>query len=217
MTTHRKCGDCQLCCYVMPTEEIGKPANTRCSHQRAGKGCAVYSRRPMSCALWNCRWLVDDDMSDQPRPDRSHIVIDMMPDVIRMTHNDGSPAEMLPVIVAWIDPAYRDAWKSAAFTRYVQRQKVPILIRYSSSDGGGVLFPPAITGGDIVWHSSQLGDDMPTTLREKAEAIGATMSDAPSPGAGIAAVTITMPDGTSKTVAAHTKWDVLRVPTSGDD
>lgn len=215
MTTHRKCGDCQLCCKLMPTEEIGKPANERCKHQ-CRSGCRIYARKPMSCTLWNCRWLVDDDTADQPRPDRSHIVIDMMPDVIRMTHDDGRPPETLPVIVAWIDPAYRDAWQSEAFARYVARQKVPVLLRYGSAAGGGVLFPPICTGLDkVVWHSSQLGSDMPTTLREKAEAIGATMSETPDPADGVTAVTIRMPDGTTKTVAATTKLDVLRVPGPG--
>ena len=212
MTTHRKCGDCQLCCWIMPTEEIAKVANTRCQYQRVGKGCSIYSRRPMSCQLWSCRWLLDDDMADQPRPDRSHIVLDMMPDVIRMTDERDGTAETLPVIVAWVHPDHRDAWKSEAFARYVMRQKVPVLIRYSSHEGGGVLFPPAITGGDkIVWHSSSLGSDMPTTLREKAAAIGATMSESPLPG-DLGAVTLTMADGTTKTVAAQTKLDVMRVP-----
>lgn len=84
MTTKRQCGDCQLCCRLLPTEEIGKVANVRCQYQKAGKGCAIHSRKPMSCSLWNCRWLVDDDCADQLRPDRSHIVIDIMPDVLRM-------------------------------------------------------------------------------------------------------------------------------------
>lgn len=209
MTTHRKCGDCQLCCRLMPTEEIGKPANERCP-QQCSKGCRIYARKPMSCTLWNCRWLIDDDMSDQPRPDRSHIVHDMMPDVIKMSHEDGT-TETMPVVVVWIDPEHRDAWKSPAFTRYVMRQKMPVLIRYSSREGGGVLFPPAVTGRDhVVWHGSELGQDMPTTLAEKAKAIGATISEVPMPGE-IAAVTLTMPDGTTKTVAAETKLDLLFV------
>ena len=68
----RKCGDCQLCCKLLPTKEIGKVANTRCEHQRTGKGCTIYARRPFSCSSWSCRWLLEDDTADLSRPDRAH-------------------------------------------------------------------------------------------------------------------------------------------------
>ena len=64
MTEHRNCGDCQLCCKLVPTKEINKPANTRCKHQKVGKGCGIYAQRPFSCMVWNCRWLVNDDTAD---------------------------------------------------------------------------------------------------------------------------------------------------------
>jgi hypothetical protein len=163
----------------------------------------------MSCQLWSCRWLLDDDMADQPRPDRSHIVVDMMPDVIRMKNNETGEVETLPVIVVWIDPQHRKAYDTPAFRRYVRRQKVPVLIRYSSSEGGGALFPPATTGHDeIIWHESQLGSDMPRTLREKAAALGGTLSERPPVGE-YAAVTLTLPDGTSHTIAATTKVEMV--------
>lgn len=205
---NRKCGDCQLCCRLLPTEEIDKPANTRCAHQRTGKGCSIYEHRPLSCKLWSCRWLLGDDTADQPRPDRLGIVLDMMPDVIRITNDTDGTEQTLPVIVAWIDPANRDAWRSPAFRRYVQRQTVPVLIRYGSREGGGVLFPPAVTGRDhIAWQSSNVSDNMPRTLREKAAAMGATLGETPSAGE-YRPVTMTMPDGTTHTIAATTIVEV---------
>jgi hypothetical protein len=214
MTTKRQCGDCQLCCRLLPTEEIGKPENQRCPHQKSYCGCKIYPRRPISCQLWSCRWLVDDDMGDQPRPDRSHIVVDMMPDVIRKKNNVTGEVETVPVIVLWVDPQHKDAFKSPTFLRYVERQKMPVLVRYGAIANGGVLFPPATTGqADVKWHPSQYGEDMPQTLREKMAAIGGTLSETPAPG-DYSAVTVTMPDGSTKTIAATTLIDVLRVPTS---
>lgn len=203
MTTHRKCGDCQLCCRLLPTAEIAKPENERCPHQ-CRTGCHIYAGRPMSCRLWSCRWLVDDDMADQPRPDRSHIVVDMMPDVIRAKNNETGEVQVLPAIVVWIDPAHRHAYKSDVFLRYVKRQTVPVLIRYGSRDNGGVLFPPATTGQDtIAWHDSEVSGDMPRTLRDKAAMLGASLSERPDVGE-YGAVTMTMPDGKSHTIAATT-------------
>ena len=45
MNTHRRCGDCQLCCKLLPVRELSKGASERCRHQRVGKGCTVY-RQP---------------------------------------------------------------------------------------------------------------------------------------------------------------------------
>jgi hypothetical protein len=70
---------------LLPVKELGKGAGERCRHQR-GLGCKVYHQLKTvspSCAMWTCRWLVEDDTSDLSRPDRSHYVIDVMPDYVR--------------------------------------------------------------------------------------------------------------------------------------
>ena len=77
----RQCGDCQLCCKLLPVPPLGKKANERCQHQKFGKGCAVCSTKralPPECALWNCRWIIPVTTPPMPRPDRSHYVIDVM-------------------------------------------------------------------------------------------------------------------------------------------
>jgi len=79
----RQCGDCQLCCKLLPVKSLAKLAGQRCSHQKHHKGCAVYKqlgRVSPECRLWNCRWLVADDTAELSRPDRSHYVLDLMPD-----------------------------------------------------------------------------------------------------------------------------------------
>lgn len=70
----RQCGDCQLCCKLLPVQSLGKEAGQRCKHQRHSKGCAVYAqleRVSPECRLWNCRWLVENDTADlrlRPQP-----------------------------------------------------------------------------------------------------------------------------------------------------
>src|SRR5580698_1258587 len=80
--TNRTCGDCTLCCKLVPVREgviingknvagLNKGANEKCPYQ-THKCCTVYDRRPVACRMWNCRWLVADDTTDLSRPDRSH-------------------------------------------------------------------------------------------------------------------------------------------------
>jgi hypothetical protein len=168
----RKCGDCQLCCRLLPTHEINKPALAKCPHQKHGKGCAIYARRPVSCQLWSCRWLVGNDTQELPRPDRAHYVIDLIPDFITYTEEGKSPA-YIEVVQVWVDPAYPLAHREPALRRWLEQQNKPAIVRYSSADGF-VLFPPALTGGRWVEHQSSMSEHE-HTLEEKAAALGGTL------------------------------------------
>jgi hypothetical protein len=150
----RKCGDCQLCCKLLPVRELGKGANQRCRHQRFAKGCAVYrqSGMPASCALWNCRWLVGDDTADLPRPDHSHYVIDIMPEFITLRNNETGEKMPFQVVQIWLDPKFPDAYRDPRLRTYLLRrgrEGIIALIRFNASDGM-TLWPPQITGNGWV-------------------------------------------------------------------
>lgn len=108
----RSCGDCQLCCTLVPVRELGKGANARCGYQRFAKGCTIYDRRPMPCRLWSCRWLTDSTTIAMRRPDRAGYVIDMMPDYIDITDNDTGETRKVEVVQIWIDPKRPTAYQS---------------------------------------------------------------------------------------------------------
>lgn len=146
----RQCGDCQLCCKLLPMSagvrfapatvemaigaglislgdatgtvaDFDKPAGDRCPHQRHHKGCSIYARRPFGCRFWNCRWLVADDTADLARPDRSHYVVDISPDYV--TQSDGAgKTRTVPVIQIWCDPDYPDAHRDPELRAYLERR-----------------------------------------------------------------------------------------------
>jgi hypothetical protein len=170
----RRCGDCQLCCKILPTKEIEKPANQRCQHQRVGKGCAIYANRPMSCAVWSCLWLTGEFAGR--RPDRTHYVVDPLPDYITFNYKDDTPDQHCPVVQVWVDPAYRDAWRDPALLAFLEKRHAEsgdaAIIRYSERDGF-LLFPPAMTNGQgWVVESSGKVRDTPHTLFDVAEKLG---------------------------------------------
>jgi hypothetical protein len=169
----RRCGDCQLCCKLLPTPEIGSLAGDRCKHQKHGVGCAIYARRPLSCQLWSCGWLLgaEHDTLDLPRPDRCHYVVDTMPDFITLKPHDGSTPSHIGVIQVWIDPAHRDAHRAPSFRRWLDRQKAPAIIRFNARDAF-VLFPPSCSE-DREWHEQTTGmREHSHTLEQKAAALG---------------------------------------------
>jgi hypothetical protein len=139
----RQCGDCTLCCKLLPVSRIGKPANTRCVHQRHGRCKAYASLWSVSpdCKLWSCRWLTKDGTNAMSRPDRSHYVIDIMPDYIKAWDGDAGDIREVPVVQIWVDPDYPDAHRDPALRAWIDRTKQIALVRIG--DDGLVLFPPS--------------------------------------------------------------------------
>lgn len=145
------CGSCQLCCRLLPVKSLGKLASERCKHQRFGKGCAIYARRPRECMVWNCRWLVDDDTSPfgLRRPDHVHYVIDVMPDFVRVTEPSSGRQEDQSVMQVWVDPQFPEAHRDPALRAYMvhiaQTRGDPTLVRWGN-ELAALIAPPALTG-----------------------------------------------------------------------
>lgn len=137
----RQCGGCTACCKILPVVELGKPALTRCDHQRHGKGCTIYERRPPSCRLWSCLWLTDEQTGNLSRPDRSHYVIDPVPDYVTAQKDDGT-AEDWPVMQIWVDERHPDAHRDPALRAMLDRFEIMAIVR-TGSDQAFLLVPPS--------------------------------------------------------------------------
>lgn len=181
-TTMRRCGDCQLCCRLLPVRSplLDKDGGKVCPHQKFKKGCMVYGtpRMPPPCQLWNCRWLVNDDTADLSRPDRAHYVIDLMPDFVTIRNDDTGELQHIQVVQVWIDPKHPDAHRDPALRRYLERRAAEgtaALVRFNQRDAMA-LMAPALTA-DHQWHEVMTGmTEEQHTIEEVESALGsATM------------------------------------------
>jgi len=116
---------------------LHKGAGERCRHQFSG-GCRVHGKPldfPLACHLWACHWLTHESTGKLQRPDRSHYVIDPMPDEV--TVRDEHTGKMVTghALQVWVDPHYPDAWKDPALLAYVTELNMPMLVRHNSYDG----------------------------------------------------------------------------------
>jgi hypothetical protein len=150
--TRRSCGECQLCCKLVPVVSLEKRAGEKCRHQRHGKGCMIYRDKPYECDVWNCRWLTNDEAEHLPRPDRAHFVIDVMPDFIHAVYDDRRID--IQVMQVWCDPAYPDAWRDPRMLAYIERiadtRQTATIIRYDS-EAAITVFAPSLME-DHQWH-----------------------------------------------------------------
>jgi hypothetical protein len=176
----RQCGDCQLCCKLVPVQSLQKHGGTACKFQKFHKGCTVYRKpaMPPECQLWNCRWLVNDDTADLSRPDRVGYVIDLVPDFISINPNDGSEPYSLQVAQVWVDPKRPEARHDPALRRWMFRraqQGIASIIRFNERDAFVIFPPPFDAGGE--WH--ELASDMKPgpahSLAEITAALGGQM------------------------------------------
>lgn len=164
----RICGDCTLCCRLVPVETLGKAANTKCRHQ-SRRGCSIYEHLAdlvPDCRLWSCQWLVDPEATELRRPDRVHYVIDIMPDFIGMQDAEQGTVKSMPVLQVWVDPDHPDAWeRDAALRRYIEHvgatRGQATLVRLGSKRGIAI-FPPPLTD-DGGWHRRESSEAQPAT------------------------------------------------------
>lgn len=157
-TIKRQCGDCQLCCRLLPVRALpllDKGAGINCQFQKFHKGCTVYRtpKMPSECVMWNCRWLVNDDADDLSRPDRSHYVLDIMPDFITLVDDDTGTKTEIQVAQVWNDPRHPDAHRDPKLRAWMFRraeQGVASIVRYNNHDAFTIFAPPL--AGDGEWH-----------------------------------------------------------------
>ena len=170
----RKCGDCQLCCKLLPVRSLAKLAGQRCSHQQHHKGCNVYAKLwkvAPECKLWNCRWLGNDDADDLRRPDRSHYVVDIMPDFVTARDREGNPTQ-LEVVQIWCDPDYPDAHRDPALRAWLVRKNKVGLIRYGDVEAITIIPPAMMDTGQWFERRSGLSQEKAHTVQQIAAALG---------------------------------------------
>lgn len=151
----RRCGTCTLCCKLLPVRELNKGANERCKFQRHGQGCLVYHSPslPTSCKLWSCRWLLEQDTAELSRPDRSHYVVDVMPDYVTIVENATGAETKVEVVQVWCDPKFPDAHRDPVLRAFLLRRAlegVGALVRYNAREAFHLMAPPLCADGQ--WH-----------------------------------------------------------------
>jgi hypothetical protein len=141
----------------------------------------IYSSRPSSCRLWSCVWLIDPDATrDLYRPDRSHYVIDMMPDYIGIHYNDSGDVQNIPVVQIWVAPKFPTAHRDPALRQYLIETEQIAVIRYGSRSGM-LLVPPSKPGEEWIERREQPQDSWVEHSHEDLIAVltGARQDDKP--------------------------------------
>jgi len=78
VTENRSCGDCTLCCegwLVGNVQGHEIYPGRKCHFVDVGKGCTIYDERPEMCQKYECQWLIDKNIPEWLKPNRSDVIL----------------------------------------------------------------------------------------------------------------------------------------------
>jgi hypothetical protein len=92
----------------MAIEQLAKPVSSWCPNCKPGRGCQIYADRPAECRTFSCLWLVNDQLEQHWKPNKSKLVL--------TTSEDG--------IEVRCDPGFPDAWRREPFRSEIHQWAV---------------------------------------------------------------------------------------------
>ena len=69
-----ECGECTLCCELLPVEWLNKPVNTVCQH--CDNGCMIHETKDQECKEFNCMYAQENNVPEKLRPDNSKMIFE---------------------------------------------------------------------------------------------------------------------------------------------
>ena len=160
----RQCGDCSLCCKLLGIPELEKPKDSWCPNFAAGAGCRIYAGRPPSCRNFVCRWLSDESMGPEWKPNICKMVVDSKPGLF-VVHVD--PAASRP----WRDEPYYSVLKRLAaqglarriIVMAIERRRTIVILPDREVDLGmigpdaRIAMEPVMTPRGLEWQPRVMG------------------------------------------------------------
>ena len=70
----KECGDCTLCCLLLPVEGVKEGVNTNCKF--CTTKCTIYDKRPPICGTFDCEWLLKKDMPEDLKPNKCNVIFE---------------------------------------------------------------------------------------------------------------------------------------------
>jgi len=148
----------------VPVVELKLRAFTACEHERrvpsASPGCAIYANRPDSCRTWFCGYRINEWPADL-RPDSCGVVVDPLPDMVRLRGPGKSPnGDDVAAVAMWVAAGYEDAWQRDPVRSLIMalvHEYGAVLWRYRGADG-------VETARGFFVHEGQMAATQPATV-----------------------------------------------------
>lgn len=95
-----ECGECTLCCELLPIKALSKPPNVLCTFCK--DGCTIHGNHPEECKKFECAYYQMKKVNINLRPDKCKVIFEKLSDSIFFgtLHPE---FEISPIVKAQID------------------------------------------------------------------------------------------------------------------
>jgi len=69
-----ECGECTLCCELLPVKWLNKPENTVCAY--CDNGCTIQETKDDECKEFDCMYAQVKDIPIKLRPDNCRVIFE---------------------------------------------------------------------------------------------------------------------------------------------
>jgi|TARA_R110000796_G_scaffold24033_1_gene68745 hypothetical protein len=132
------CGDCTLCCDLLPIPEIKKPHSQLCGDCVLSVGCSIHSTRPESCRTFNCLYIESDEseMGNSLKPNKSNVIFEKLTTNIYIAINHyNEPTAYKSKLVLDFIKSLNEKGISVATTSFTNETKQIFLAEGHSEEG----------------------------------------------------------------------------------
>ncbi len=116
----RRCGECKVCCTVLPVRAIDKAAGEPCA-KLCASGCSIFDSpdRPEVCGKFRCAWL-QGNLGPRDRPDRSGALVWMS----HLTDTRGRPTDVMQA-------NFKPGKRNKKIMHWLMRLAYPVMVTQS--------------------------------------------------------------------------------------
>lgn len=75
-----ECGDCTLCCRLLPVQWMDSPAGELCSECEEGIGCRIFEEVDERCKKFSCMYNQVENARIELRPDNCGVIFEKLND-----------------------------------------------------------------------------------------------------------------------------------------
>ena len=74
------CGECTMCCELLPIKALNKPANVMCNF--CINKCTIHGNHPDECKIFECAYFQMSKVHIDLRPDNCKVIFEKISDIV---------------------------------------------------------------------------------------------------------------------------------------
>jgi len=115
-----ECGECTLCCELLPVPWMNSPAGHLCNECDEGQGCKIYNIAPKKCLEFCCAYNQMKKVSINFRPDKCGVIFEKITDDIFIGTVDPNESKLKDIVKGQINSFLGEGFSVVLFNQKIK-------------------------------------------------------------------------------------------------